>query len=171
MSKNKIKQEDTVTDDEEKKPVEQEDDTTTTEEEEDEETVDPAPAAKAKVKAAKPATVAELKAALPNSTADFREAAIEQSLTVSQAKAMHALQPKQAQAPASRPGVKPLGTGKTDTSAEGNSVEKFNQLVQEQVAAGKPRHVAMQNVCRANPELREAMVAAHNEGLPRRRRA
>jgi hypothetical protein len=42
-------------------------------------------------------------------------------------------------------------------------IEEFNAKVDEFVAQGKPRHIAVQQVSVKYPELREAYVQAHNE--------
>lgn len=72
-------------------------------------------------------------------------------------------------------GVDPLPAGGTSTpAANGDAFELFEEAVAaEMKLTGKPHHVAHASVCRKQPELREALVAAHNVKYARqpRRRA
>jgi ATP-dependent Clp protease protease subunit len=134
----------------------------------------------------KAATVQELKAACPNADAVFLMAQLEASATVEAAgkawmteltNRIAAKDAELAQAKAAKPaapvvpaptaGVEPLpaGGGKPAASgsgAEGDPIAEFEEAVAAQVKLGKPRHAAQAIVCRKNPELREAMLAAHN---------
>lgn len=60
-------------------------------------------------------------------------------------------------------GVEAVGNG-DDSSQDGSvsATEQFNDLVDAQVKLGKQPHIAMQNVCRKNPELRQAWVEESN---------
>lgn len=131
-----------------------------------------------------PATVADLKAAFPKSSAEFRENCLERGLTLDQAtrawageleKQLQAAEAataaakteaETAKASAKRPGVEPLTSkapGKPADEPTTSATDRFNELVAEQMAAGKPRHKAFEEVCRTHKQLREEMVAEHNE--------
>jgi hypothetical protein len=123
------------------------------------------------------ATLAELKEACPGATAEFLMSQLESEATVPQAsKAWMAAQQeqiaalkKQAATPkpaepapqAKKPGAEPIpvAAGGEQTS---DPLAQFEAAVDEQVAKGKPRHVAHAHVCRTQPELRASYVAAYN---------
>jgi len=80
----------------------------------------------------------------------------------------------QAIASAKKPGVEPIGTGggksKGVESDSGDPIAEFDELVQAEMTSRKcSRHVAHAKVSREHPELREAMVAAHNAKFRKRR--
>jgi ATP-dependent Clp protease protease subunit len=146
------------------------------------------PMADAAPQAPKPATLPELKAACPNADAAFLMAQLEATATVeaagkawmtelaSKLAATNAELEKAKKAPpaaaATAAGVDPLPAGgKSDaTDVSGDPIAEFNELVAAQVKLGKPQNQAHAFVCRKNPELREAMVAAHNAlHAPKRR--
>lgn len=127
----------------------------------------------------KPATIQELKAACPNADPSFLMAQLEASATVeaaskawtaelasqlAAAKAELAKKPAAPAAPAA--GVEPLpaGGGKPEggAGAGGDPIAEFQEAVAAEVKRGKPHHAATAIVCRKNPELRAAYVAAHN---------
>jgi ATP-dependent Clp protease protease subunit len=130
--------------------------------------------------APKAATIQELKAACPNADAAFLMAQMEASATADAAgkawmaelsKKLEATNAELVKAKAAAPaapapvaGVDPLPVAPVKPTAEtrGDAVEAFEEAVAVQVKLGKPRHKATQIVCQKNPELREAMVAAHN---------
>lgn len=142
-----------------------------------------APAAAAA--AARPATIQELKAACEGAPSEFLVAQLEAGATVSQAQTAFvkhlqaenarlakqaAEKPAAAQAQASgkKPGAQPVpaavaAAGDADASDSGDAVEAFNEAVAaEMKRTGKSQAQAHATVCRKQPELREAMVAAHN---------
>ena len=140
--------------------------------------------------APKAATIQELKAACPNADATFLMAQLEASATVEAAgkawmvELTNRLAAKDAEVenlkktpPATTPpvvaaGVAPLPTNSNPSTSEvtGDAIEMFDEAVSVHMKAGKSRHEATKIVCRKNPELRAAMVAAHNaEYKPARR--
>ena len=124
----------------------------------------------------KPATLVELKKALPNADSAFFVECIELEATIDDAKDLWIDHLQKAQAEMKRSietvkaqnaaiGVEALGTvskpGKAVDSAD-DPIAAWNEAVNEQIAAGKKRPQAVKAVVRAQPELREAYVAAWN---------
>jgi len=145
--------------------------------------------------AARPATYHELKAALPGADATFLTSQLEANATVGQAQsaymaklasdnqrmaAENAELKKQQQVAAGgtalrRPGVAPVSNlpagsasgQNTRQNTVGDAQAAFDEAVREEMTrANCSRHVAHATVCRKQPELREAMVAAHNAAHP-----
>jgi ATP-dependent Clp protease protease subunit len=134
----------------------------------------------------KAATLPELKAACTNADAAFLLAQLEAGATVQAASSAwmtelqnkvtaltaanaEALEKAKKAPPAPAPvatGVEPLPTGNAPknggTGTGGDPVAEFQEAVEVEMKHGKPRHAATAIVCRKNPELRDAMVAAHN---------
>lgn len=132
------------------------------------------------------ATLPELKAALPNSTPAFREAQLEAGATLDQAKQCWEIAQRDSEiaqlkadleksksakadtatavvtAAAKRPGVAGVGTESTTTEQSSDPIEQWNELVNQSLRAGLPRHKAVALVARQNPELRQSYVAAVN---------
>lgn len=146
-------------------------------------------AAEPKPEGPKAATLPELKAACPGANAEFLMAQLEASATIEAAGKSWMTEltnklaasnaelekAKKAPPPATAPtatGVEPLPTGSKASAADvsGDPIAEFEELVTAQVKLGKPQHQANAIVCRKHPELREAMVAAHNAlHAPKRR--
>lgn len=128
------------------------------------------------------ATLAELEAACPGASNDFLVAQLKASATREQAVAARmqqlaaenaelrtkaAAQPAAAAAPEpKKPGAAPVpaaAAAATQTAAGGDALAQFEEAVAEEMqATKKPRHECVQAVCRRDPDMREAMVAAHN---------
>jgi signal peptide peptidase SppA len=143
--------------------------------------------------AARPATYHELKAALPTADAAFIVSQQECNATVAQAQAAYMshlakqnteLQQKlneqtvaaAATAVVKAPGVKSVPAAASSSASaqadEGDAVATFEAAVSEEMKlSGKPKHVAHAAVCRKQPELRTAMVAAHNAKYAQARRS
>lgn len=71
-----------------------------------------------------------------------------------------------AEAAKNRPGVEPVRSGGTNSSTSNDSADaegQFKAAVADKVKAGMSQTAAHVAVCKENPELREAMVTAHNE--------
>lgn len=138
----------------------------------------------------KAATLEELKAALPGADSDFILAQLEAEATEMDAvKAWNAVlvqraadadaqaeaakaEAAEAQAAADAagqvPGMDPVGTADgsgEDAPAGHGPIMAWNEAVAQEMKLGKPKHEAARAVARKQPELREAMVAAHNEGV------
>lgn len=146
----------------------------------------PAPAPEAaKPAAPQPATLAQLKADFPQASAEWRETQLLAGATLDQAKTAYikhltdtlaandaahkqALEAAQAAtpAPAKLPGAEPLQTNSTGTAAggeTGDAVADFHAAVSAEMKRSNcARHVAHRTVCRKQPDLRKAMLAAHN---------
>lgn len=76
------------------------------------------------------------------------------------------------QAALRQPGVDPLPAGSKPPSrqVESDALSAFDEAVVGEMDRSRvPRHVAQRKVCVAHPELREAMVAAHNSQFGRTR--
>lgn len=142
--------------------------------------------------AARSATLAELKAACPGASNDFLVSQLEAGATVAQAGAAYmakltadnqqlaaknkeleqatastAVTPKKPGAPSIPAAESPKAGGGGES---GDAISQFNDLVQlEMKSSNCAEHVAHAKVCRKNPELRQAMVAAHNAQHARRR--
>jgi signal peptide peptidase SppA len=144
--------------------------------------------------ASRPATLAELKAACPGATNDFLVSQLEANATAAQASAawmaklaadnarlsqenasLKDAKPAEQAAPAGKgPGADPVGAGVEGNQTTGDALSQFEQAVAEEIEqTKKPRHEAVQAVCRRDPQMREAMVAAHNakHSKARQRRA
>lgn len=140
----------------------------------------------------KPATLPELKAACPGADATFLMAQMEATATVEAAgkawmteltnriAAKDAELAKAKKAPPPTPsaptaGVEPLPAGTAPAAGGagdgGDAISNFQELVvAEMKLSNCAEHVAHAKVCRKNPELRDAMVAAHNaQHAPKRR--
>ncbi len=127
------------------------------------------------------ASLAELKEACAGAPADFLVAQLEAGATVAaaskawmtaQADKIKSLESAPPAAAPKKPGVQPVHTeSKASDSPSGEPIEAFLAAVEAEMARSKsPRHVAHAKVCRKQPELRDAMVAAHNaEHKPRSR--
>lgn len=142
---------------------------------------------------ARPATYHELKAALAGADPAFITSQLDANATVEQARngwmaklaadnkalaAKNAELEQQRQAggtPPTNQGKKPGVPGLVADSAAppaaagtgGDPIEAFNEAVREEMTRSKcSRHVAHATVCRQQPELRDAMVAAHNAAHP-----
>lgn len=125
------------------------------------------------------ASYSELKAALPGASSDFICKMLDGKKTVAEAtKEFMAEQQKQieaankraadaeaeAAAKVKKPGVDPLAGEQSQDGLATDALAAFEAAVDaEMKRTGKPRHVAHQNVCRKNPDLRKAYVAAYNE--------
>lgn len=138
--------------------------------------------ASAAAPAVRPATYHELKAALPTADAAFLVSQQECNATVAQAQAAYTshltkrnaeleqqLQDKTVAAaatPVKRPGAPSVPAAAGSSAAHESSEDPlaaFEEAVsQEMKLSGKSKHQAHAAVCRKQPELREAMVAAHN---------
>lgn len=142
----------------------------------------PAPAA-AQPAAPKAATLAELKAACPGASNDFLVAQLEAGATADAAsraytasvvkerdelKAKAAAPAPAAAADTKKPGASPVPAGaasaKDSSAAAGeDAVAAFEDAVTAEMDRKKcARHVAHATVCRTRPDLRDAMIAAHN---------
>jgi signal peptide peptidase SppA len=137
------------------------------------------------------ATIADIKAGCPGATDSFIVAQMSANATLAQAQTAwmaeqkkmleeanakatkaeeeKAVAEKSAAEAAAKPakhGVKPLATGTesgSSTADGGDAIAQFEAAVDAKVKAGKPKHVAHADVCRSQPQLREAYVAAYNE--------
>jgi signal peptide peptidase SppA len=148
--------------------------------------------ANAAAPAARPATYHELKAALPTADAAFLTSQLEANATVAQAQAAYmshlAKQNTELQqqlnektvaaaaAPLRKPGAPSVPAAASSSASaqadEGDAVATFEAAVSEEMKlSGKPKHVAHAAVCRKQPELRTAMVAAHNAKYAQARRS
>lgn len=149
------------------------------------------PAAENKPLAAtvQPATVSQLEAACKGADEKFILGQLKLGATLEAAKdawlaemqsrlAAQQKELEKAQHAASNPapGVDPVTAGTaegkgTDATASGEeAIEAFNEAVTEEMTRSKcERHVAHARICRTRPELREAMIAAHNEKYPQAR--
>jgi hypothetical protein len=133
--------------------------------------------------AARPATYHELKAAVPGADAAFLTSQLEANATAAQAQAAYMshltkqnteLQQQlnektvaAAAAPLRKPGAPSVPAAASSSASaqadEGDAVATFEAAVSEEMKlSGQPKHVAHAAVCRKQPELRTAMVAAHN---------
>jgi signal peptide peptidase SppA len=146
----------------------------------------PATAASAAPATAAPraATLSELKAACPGAGNDFLVSQLEANATGGQAQAawmaklaadnqklaqenteLKKVQPTAAAA-AKKPGapsVPAAVAAKDESQADGgDAVAAFEEAVAQEIKLGKSPHAAHAAVCRKQPQLREAMVAAHN---------
>lgn len=130
------------------------------------------------IEAPKSATLKELRAACPGADEKFLCSQLDAEATVATAQGAWmvelsnrnktlteelAKKPAPAPTPAPTAGVDPLPAGgKPAPAASGDAIEAFEEAVAAEVAKGKSRHDAHQKVCREQPDLRDAMVAAHN---------
>jgi ATP-dependent protease ClpP protease subunit len=139
-----------------------------------------APAEPTTAPAPQPAAFADLKAALPEADAGFMVAQLDAKATVDQAKAawtkhladqlkakedeLAKVLAEKPQPPAEPSGVPPLSSasGSAGSGVIENAGEEFERLVAEQMKAGTPRHKAVQNVARRNPDLRAAWLEQVN---------
>lgn len=131
--------------------------------------------------AARPATLAEVRAACPGATNDFVVSQLEANATVTQAQAafmahitkqnaeltqkLNEKTVAAAAAPLKAPGVTaavPAAAAAASSESAEDPLAAFAEAVATEMKAGKPRHEAHAAVCRKQPELREAMLAAHN---------
>lgn len=149
--------------------------------------------------AARPATLSELKAACPGAGNDFLVGQLELGATAAQAttaylnqlaaeklaltKENESLKAKGNAAQAGSGTQQPAKPGvSTDVSSQlaaaggksqdtgTDAVAAFNDAVAEEMKrSNSSKHVAHQTVCRKQPELRAAMVAAHNAEHAKRR--
>lgn len=122
------------------------------------------------------ATLAELKAACPNASAEFLMAQLEGVATLQSAQTAFTLHLQQQLAAAqqrpaapetpARPGNRPLGTAPTgaiaETVAEGNAVERFDQLVRERMSAGVDRGRAILQIAKSDPDLHTQFLLGTN---------
>lgn len=130
------------------------------------------------------ATLQQLKKAIPDSTPSFRETMVLGEATLADAqehwaeelrrqvkaqgeeieklKAAAAAETEKAKAAAKKPGVAPAGAS-TTSHTSGDSIEEWNDAVAAQMSAGKmTRDVAIREVNRRRPGLREAMLKEYN---------
>lgn len=140
----------------------------------------PAPAAPA---VPQPAAYHDLKTSLPEADAAFLCEQLEARATLAQAQAawtthladqlkardtelaaLKAQAAKPAEPPAAPNGVQPLGSAGAGTSTPVAAAAQFEQLVNAAMAAGSPRHRAVRDVARRNPDLRQAWVEEANAG-------
>ncbi len=148
------------------------------------------PMAEKTPEAPKLATIQELKAACPNADAVFLMAQMEASATVEAAgkawmtelsNRLTAKDAELAKAKAAPPlpttapvaGVEslPAGTAKPGVTDSGDDIENFRELVlAEMKLTNCAEHVANAKICRKHPNLRQAMVAAHNAEHGKQRR-
>lgn len=128
------------------------------------------------------ATIQELKAACPGASAEFLMAQLESTATVEAAGKAWMTEltnrlaatnaeneklkksPPVATPPVAMAGVDPLPVGGKPTAlGDGDAIANFKELVlTEMKLTNCAEHVAHAKVCRKHPELRQAMVAAHN---------
>lgn len=126
------------------------------------------------------ASYQQLKTALPSADAAFLCGQLDAAATLDQARAawmgeqqrrIEAADKKAADAEASAKsaaaaatvGVKPVETKAGDAEEDAGDAEAaWNEAVAAEIKAGKPRPRAVAAVVRRNPELHQAMLAAHN---------
>lgn len=121
---------------------------------------------------------ADLKAALPEADAGFMIEQLDAKVTVDQARAAWAkhladqvkardeqiaalkAQATQAATGPAKPaaGVAPLASAAAPSAPIDNAAGEFERLVTEQMKAGSPRHKAVRDVARRNPDLRAAWI-------------
>lgn len=131
------------------------------------------------------ASVAQLKKALPDATSEFLVECLEHDCTLAQATAewtdhLRAISKAQAteienlkaaaaeaeekkKAASKKPGVQPAGATIATSYTSSDSIEAWNDAVSEQMSTRKmTRDVAIREVNRKQPGLREAMLREHN---------
>ncbi len=120
-------------------------------------------------------TLKQLREACPKADNDFLCGQLEKEATVDQARAAwideqnsrieaSKKQLEEAKAQAAKPGVDALGGGSDANKATAaDPIAAFDQAVAEKVKAGMPKPRAISAVVKADPDLHEAYLAAHNE--------
>ena len=133
------------------------------------------------IPAALVATYDEIKSGCLGADAAFICSQLEAKATLAQAQAawmaeqnrrVQQANERAEQASIKKPGVDPLpaGNGKLNRQVESDAVSAFEEAVVAEIDRTRAsRHVAQRKVCTSQPELREAMVAAHNAQFGRAR--
>lgn len=133
-----------------------------------------------------PATLAQLKAAFPNADAAFRERCLEQGMSMQQATqywaetlearlqareeelAVVKATPKASGNPPVKPGKGAEAKAQASTSDAGGAEERWHAAVKAAEAKGLPRGRAIAQVCKEDPDLHAAYLAAYNARHGRR---